>query len=97
MCEEGKEGGAQRRQRIDLLFVSRLVYYNYYCVMLHLINANTIVERWWSKFACVNSFIITFALRPDGYGQMQHPFDDVLLLLLLGFFSLSIMNLMNTI
>lgn len=29
-----------------------------------------------SKFACVNSFIITFALPPDGYGQMQHPFDD---------------------
>jgi hypothetical protein len=42
MFEEGKGGGAQR-QRIDLLFVSRLVYYNYYCAMLHLINANTIV------------------------------------------------------
>ena len=26
VCEEGKRGGAQR-QRIDLLFVSRLVYY----------------------------------------------------------------------
>jgi hypothetical protein len=75
MFEEGKGGGAQR-QRIDLLFVSRLVYYNYYCAMLHLINANTIVAMV-VKFACVNSFIITFALRPDGYGQMQHPLDDV--------------------
>jgi hypothetical protein len=77
MCvyEEGKGGGAQR-QRIDLLFVSRLVYYNYYCVMLHLINANTIVVMV-AEFACVNSFIITFALRPDGYGQMQHPLDRV--------------------
>ena len=44
--------------------------------MLHLINANTIVVMV-GKFACVNSFIITFALQPDGYGQMQHPFDDV--------------------
>lgn len=34
---------------------------------------------WLLKFACVNSFIITFACRPDGYGQMQHPSADVLL------------------
>ena len=29
------------------------------------------------KFACVNSLIITFTRRPDGYGQMQHPLDRV--------------------
>ncbi len=85
MYEEGKGGGAQR-QRIDLLFVSRLVYNNYYCVMLHLINANTIVVML-VEFACVNSFIITFARRSDGYGQMQHPLDDVVAWV---FFSLSL-------
>jgi hypothetical protein len=78
VCEEGKRGwsATTTTQRIDLLFVSRFVYYNDYCVMLHLINANTIVVMV-VKFACVNSFIITFALRPDGYGQMQHPLDHV--------------------
>ncbi len=97
MYEEGKGGGAQRqRQRIDLLFVSRLVYYNYYCVMLHLINANTIVVMV-VEFACVNSFIITFALRPDGYGQMQHPLDDVVAWVFFLSLSLSLMNLMNKI
>ena len=39
------------------------------------------------KFACVNSLIITFAPRPDGYGQMQHPLDRVAAAL-----SLSTMN-----
>ena len=62
MCvrkEKGVERNRRRqRQRIDLLFVSHIVYYNYYCVMLHLINANTIVVMV-AKFACVNSFIIT--------------------------------------
>jgi hypothetical protein len=83
-CEEGKGGGAQRQRRqhnvlIFSLCVSSCVYCNDYCVMLHLINANTIVVML-VKFACVNSFIITFALRPDGYGQMQHPPDDVVAL-----------------
>ncbi len=91
MYEEGKGGGAQR-QRIDLLFVSRLVYNNYYCVMLHLINANTIVVML-VEFACVNSFIITFARRSDGYGQMQHPLDDVVAWVF--FLSLSISDEFN--
>jgi hypothetical protein len=71
-----KEKGVERNDNVLIFsFVSRLVYYNYYCVMLHLINANTIVVMV-VEFACVNSFIITFALRSDGYGQMQHPLDD---------------------
>ena len=86
LCERGRKRGwsasTTTTQRIDLLFcVSSCLLLQHHddddCVMLHLINANTIVVML-VKFACVNSFIIiTFALRPDGYGQMQHPSDDV--------------------
>lgn len=85
MYEEGKGGGAQR-QRIDLLSLVRSFFFSSSmsrrCLLQQMLVDATFNQCKYyssnadSKFACVNSFIITFALPPDGYGQMQHPFDD---------------------
>ena len=88
MYEEGKGGGAQR-QRIDLLSLSlsRSLSFLVLLVSRRCLLQQMLVDGTFnqcksyssnadSKFACVNSFIITFARTPDGYGQMQHPFDD---------------------